>query len=280
VRVQGPIASPVSADSASPPVELHAPRDLSDAERDQIRDRFGTLTGSDDAPIERVRLTLRQPEPRAAGRRWVADASVVASGRELAAHTSGSDAGQAATEAAARLQRQIRRVADAPGALRSDRDALKSALSHVAHERRHRPHPTLKRPDLRDVISRRTAYPLPESTLEAVADLLDLDLEFLLFRHAGTGEDVVVYRRDDGRVGLLHPRGSPLANENDIVVPQPDRHGHPISFARARDEMDVLNDRFLYFIDAADGRGKVLYLRHDGNYGLVEPPPVVAAPAG
>jgi hypothetical protein len=33
-----------------------------------------------------------------------------------------------------------------------------------------------------------------------VADLIDLDLEFLLFRHARTGEDVVVYRRDDGRI--------------------------------------------------------------------------------
>jgi hypothetical protein len=32
--------------------------------------------------------------------------------------------------------------------------------------------------------------------------------------------------------------------------------------------MDALNHRFLYFIDAADGRGKVLYLRHDGDYGL------------
>ena len=42
---------------------------------------------------------------------------------------------------------------------------------------------------------------------------------------------------------------------------------------KARDEMDVLKHRFLYFIDAVDGRGKVLYLRHDGDYGLVEPPP-------
>jgi len=31
--------------------------------------------------------------------------------------------------------------------------------------------------------------------------------------------------------------------------------------------------RFLYFIDAADERGKVLDVRHDGDYGLVEPPP-------
>jgi hypothetical protein len=40
--------------------------------------------------------------------------------------------------------------------------------------------------------------------------------------------------------------------------------------------MDMLNERavhrrFLYFIDAGDARGKILYLRLDGDYGLVEP---------
>ena len=35
--------------------------------------------------------------------------------------------------------------------------------------------------------------------------------------------------------------------------------------------MDVLNHRFLYFIDAADGRGTVLYLRHDGDTGWSNP---------
>ena len=81
----------------------------------------------------------------------------------------------------------------------------------------------------------------------------------------------MVHRRDDGRIGLLHPPGSPLSGENDIVVPEPSRYDQPIPLAKARDEMDVLGHRFLYFIDAADGRGKVLYLRHDGDYGLVEP---------
>ena len=33
----------------------------------------------------------------------------------------------------------------------------------------------------------------------------------------------------------------------------------------------MVSHRFVYFIDAADGRGKVLYLRHDGDYGLMEP---------
>jgi ribosome-associated translation inhibitor RaiA len=263
----------VSADPATIPITVHAPADLPPDERGEIRERFARLARYTDDQIEGLRVTLRHPETRAARMRWVADASLVLNGRRLAAHATGRDALGAAKEAADRLERQMRRVAGAPVALRNERRAIERALESLAHERKHRPRPSHKRPDLRDVIPQRTAYPFPESTLDAVADLLDLDLEFLLFRHARTGEDVVVYRRDDGRIGLLHPPGSPLAEENDIVVPEPSRYAHPIPLAKARDEMDVLNHRFLYFIDAADGRGKVLYLRHDGDYGLVEPPP-------
>ena len=39
----------------------------------------------------------------------------------------------------------------------------------------------------------------------------------------------------------------------------------------ARAEMDALDHRFLYFIEAGADRGRVLYLRVDGDYGLVQP---------
>jgi putative sigma-54 modulation protein len=77
--------------------------------------------------------------------------------------------------------------------------------------------------------------------------------------------------RDDGRIGMLHPPGSELAGESELVIPQASRYPGPLEFAAARTEMDFLNHRFLYFMDAADSRGKVIYLRHDGDYGLVEP---------
>jgi hypothetical protein len=62
------------------------------------------------------------------------------------------------------------------------------------------------------------------------------------------------------------------------VVTKPSWFSEPLGFATARQEMDLLNERavntrFLYFIDADDGRGKVIYLRLDGDYGLVEPAP-------
>ena len=265
----------MSADPVSVPVEIHAPDELPAACRAEISERLAGLARVTDEPIQGVRLTLRRPETRVARSSWVADASLLLNGRPLAAHATGQDAAQAAKAAAGRLRRQIRRVADAGTALRNEPRAIEKALAGLAERREHRPRPRLKPPELRDILPQRTAYPFPETTLDAVADLLDLDLEFLLFRHARTGEDVVVYRRGDGRIGLLHPPGSPLADEHDLVVPEPGRYPEPVPLSKARDEMDVLGHRFLYFIDAADGRGKVLYLRHDGDYGLIEPPPAV-----
>ena len=44
--------------------------------------------------------------------------------------------------------------------------------------------------------------------------------------------------------------------------------GQPMKDAVA--EMNVLNHRFMYFTDAASGRGTVIYMRYDGHYGLIE----------
>jgi hypothetical protein len=156
-------------------------------------------------------------------------------------------------------------------AQRNEPRVIEAALAGLELDPVHRPETRLKPPEEREIVHRRIYTSVSMGTVEAVAELIDLDAEFLLFRHARTEEDVVVYRRDDGRVGLIHPRNSPLADEDDVVVAEPSRYSEPLTLERARTEMDFLNHRFLYFIDAEDGRGKVLYLRHDGDYGLVEP---------
>ena len=235
------------------------------------------LPGDTEEPIHMNRLTLRHPDTRAARTRWEADATLEMPGRRLAAHETSADPVEAARRVAHRLRRQMRRAADADAALRNEPRVIEKALAARARERRHRPQPRQKPAELREIIPQRTPYPLPENTLDAVMDLLDLGYEFLLFRHERTGEDVVVYRRGDGRIGLLHPPGSELADESGIVIPKPSRYPQPVSIERVRGELDVLGDGFIYFIDERDGRGKVLYVRRDGDYGLVEPPPVVPA---
>jgi ribosome-associated translation inhibitor RaiA len=252
-------------------VDFTAGEDVSRQQAEDARQRFASIDRYvDGRPLTGARLTVRRTQGRKASRPFVADAHVVFDGRVLAAHAAGASPLEAVDAVTDRLRRQLRRVVDADVAMRNEPRVLEAGLEALQHDARYRPEAGLKAPEEREIIRRFAYVDVSLSTLEAVADLLDLDVEFYLFRHVRTGEEVVVYRRDDGRIGLLHPPGSPLADENDVVVPQESRYPEPISLNAAREEMDVVNHRFLYFVDAEDGRGKVLYLRHDGDYGLVE----------
>jgi ribosome-associated translation inhibitor RaiA len=253
-------------------IEVTASKDIPPSEVQAARERLAKLERYTDLPILAARLTLRHPQTHTSRMQYVADASMVVDGRLIAAHATGRSPTAAADEVADRLRRQLTRISDADVALRNEPRVIRKALEDLEHDRDHRPEARLKPPEARQIVRRRTYAEEPEPTYTAIADMLDLDEEFHLFRHARTGEDVVVYRRDDGRIGLIHPPGSALADESDdVVVAEPSRYSEPLSLDTARAEMDMLDHRFLYFIDAADGRGKVLYLRHDGDYGLVEP---------
>jgi hypothetical protein len=203
-------------------------------------------------------------------RRYVARAHSLVDGRLVAARAMAPSAARAAEMVAERLLRQIRRAAGADIALRNEPRVIEGDLRDLTGERRPPPPRRMKPAEERAIVPRHTYAPGPETTVSAVADLLDLDEEFHLFSHARSDEDVVVHWRDDDRIGLLYPRGSVLADEDDIVVAEPSRYSAPLALEDARAEMDMLLHRFLYFLDARDGRGRVLYLRVDGDYGLVQ----------
>jgi ribosome-associated translation inhibitor RaiA len=222
-------------------------------------------------PLVAARLTLRPGTSSSVGPPilYVADATLPFDGRLLAAHATGPTALQAAEAAVERLRRQLRRVRDSEVAQRNDPRVIAAALRDL--QGLGRPPVRFKPPEERDVVHRHTYAPTPEPTLTAIADLLDDDEDFHLFVHVRTNEDVVVHWTDDRTIGLLFPPGSVLGDEGDLLDPEPSRYTEPLPMVTARAEMDALNHRFLYFIDAEDERGKVLYLRLDGDYGLVEP---------
>jgi ribosome-associated translation inhibitor RaiA len=235
------------------------------AQPDAVRRHFDALSEHD------VRATVRRAHGGRRASPFVVDASLNHDGRTLAAHTSGPSPRTAAERAAERLQRQLRRVIDVGVALRKDPRTLRRARTDVSLDQHAAPP---KPPEERQIVQGRNYADHPESTYEAIADLIDDDARFHLFVHVRTGEDVVVHRIDyePRRVELLHPPHSVLADEtDDVVLATPSRYSRPLTLAQARAEMDILVHRFLYFTDADDARGKVLYLRRDGDYGLVEP---------
>jgi ribosome-associated translation inhibitor RaiA len=244
-------------------VELALGEGIESSDAQAVRSDLVDLSWLLDEPVSDARITLRREPSGRAKRPYIADASVVVDGRTIRSHAAADTAVAAVNSVRNRLRRQIRHAVD-EAHRRARREALPVDLDH-------RPEANLKPPDKRSIVHRRSYLSTPLGTVDAVRDLLDIDAEFMLFVHARTSEDVVVYLRDDDRIGLLFPEGSVLEDERDIVVPKPSRYPGPIELRAAREEMDFLDDRFLYFSDARDGRGKVLYLRHDGDYGLVEP---------
>jgi hypothetical protein len=251
-------------------VEVHADRRIPRRDIDAALRQMARLDRYSDRPVIGARLSLRRGSPHAS-RPWGVDCAVQIGRRFLVAHATGYVAAQAAEEAVARLRRQLLRAAGANVALRNEPRTIAGALRTFGLDGSDHPEAHLKPPDARVIVRRRTYLGVPLPTFDAIDELIALDVEFLLFRHARTGEDVVVHHRDDRRIGLLFPPGSVLADEDDVVVPRPSRYDHPLTVAEVRQEMDLVPHRFLYFGDAGDGHGKVMYLRRDGDYGLVEP---------
>jgi hypothetical protein len=252
-------------------VELHVPSAVPPEQTEAARRRIASLDRYASAPLIGARLTLRRDGKPNQKAPFVADVDVRFDGRLLVAHGGGRTAIEAATVAAEALRRQLRRIVGADVALRNEPRVLDAGGAEQ------RAPAQLKPPEERSIVARRTYAQEPEPTLTALADLLQDAELFRLFVHARTGEDVVVHQLDSGRLGLLFPPGSVLADEGDLVLAQSSWFSEALPFAAARSEMDMLNERavhhrFLYFIDAGDERGKVLYLRLDGDYGLVEPP--------
>lgn len=106
---------------------------------------------------------------------------------------------------------------------------------------------------------------------EAADDLEILAFEFCLFTNADTGEDNVLYRDGNGDLWLTQPTHKHLPDREPMPMrPSPRRPG-TMDLASAVEILDLSDDRFVFFIDQETNRGKVVYRRHDGHYGVVEP---------
>ncbi len=116
---------------------------------------------------------------------------------------------------------------------------------------------------------------LPSVEMDAVRafeEMQMLDHDFYLYREIEPEIDAVIYHRDDGRIGVIGPVGTGWSGPDEYgFVREESRGPEPRSLSDVVAEMNELNHRFLYFVDAETERGRVIYLRYDGNYGLIEP---------
>lgn len=235
-----------------------------------------TMAGLETAiarPLGQIRVVLRQekeniPHPARA------EGDLAVGGKAIRGHVEAENMTRAIHDLAERLQQQIRRHIDRLTTLkRKPAEAPEGKWDHDAWVPL-LPSQSRLAPGERKVIRRKVFSLQPLKASEAAEVMSELDHGFYLFHDSETGADSVVYHRDDGKLAVIAPRDVPtLSDQQDPngIVREPSRYSGALSLEDAVREMDELNHRFMYFSDAAADRGAVIYLRHDGNYGLIEP---------
>jgi ribosomal subunit interface protein len=236
------------------------------------RERIEGLDRSARTEVLRAHVVLRQEGNPRIERQASAEGQLDLKGRIVRGHVAEA-AMPAAIDALARhLERQLRRFVERN--LTERRRPAMAPEGEWRHGEWTPPRPTYfpRPPEERRIVRRKTFATAPMTPLEAAADLEALDHGFYLFRESETDADAVVYRRDDGRLGVIGPAGAGWAEHgNDDLAWEESRMSGPSDLEDAVAEMNELDHRFMYFVNAETDRGNVLYMRYDGDYGLIEP---------
>jgi ribosomal subunit interface protein len=251
-------------------IQITARGDVDERARERARHKLAELERFVKGPILGARVVLiQEPNPRISLPAR-AEAEIDLQGKLIRARVAAPSMEAAIDEVAERLQRHVRRYVERLIARkREPTDARVGELSPRPASGR-RPS-TVARPAQERQIIRRKSFAFGPMSVDQAADALeDLDHDFFLFHDAETDADSIVYWRDDGLLALIEPAS---AQAPDIRGPihERNRFTSPIDLQAAVAEMNAVGHRFLFFENAATGRGNVMYRRYDGQYGLIEP---------
>ncbi|WP_171053103.1 ribosome hibernation promotion factor [Streptomyces marianii] len=223
------------------------------------------------SPVLAVRAQLTQAANPSASRPATAQAVVDVNGCPVRAHVAADTMFEAVDllqdRLAARLARTRRHIGSEH---RGGPAAEEASREHRGQGRR--PDRQQQPAEERRVV-RHKSFSLGRQTPEdAVIDMESMGYDFWLFTDMTSGHDSVVYR--DGRsgrhrlasAGTVSPahEAGPLLGVSSAPVPE-------CSLDEAVRRMRLTGLPFLFFADSATGRGRVLYHRCDGHYGLITP---------
>jgi ribosome-associated translation inhibitor RaiA len=254
-------------------IEVTSRGEVGEQVRKDARKKVGALQRLVNGPVLGARVVLTEERNPRIPNHGRAEAEIDLQGRIVRARATGPTVEAAVDAVTERLGRKLRRYVDVRVARRrgSAQPAARTWSPGASAPPRR---PVFDRPVEERQIMRRKSFAFGPMPVEEAADALqDLDHEFFLFHDVDTGADAVLYWRDDGLLALIelpHARRGGGAGEHGPVR-EPSRFSSPIPVEAAVEEMNAVSHRFMFFENAATGRGNVIYRRLDGNYGLIEP---------
>lgn len=216
----------------------------------------------------RVELTMHADPARE--RSAFAKAELDVNGRVVRAHAAAATMPEAVDALEARLRERLERAAHHEEAkhlrLRAPQDGEWRHTQYSPPRPRYYPRPVEERE-----IVRQKSFAFGEMTPdEAAADLEVLDHEFYLFTNLETGEDNVICRSEDGSgYALLEPSATCSLTHAAALIVHSELRPTTMTADEARDVLDLTDRPFVFFLDPDHRRGRVLYRRYDGHYGLI-----------
>jgi len=252
---------------AADAVVVHRVGDVNDDDRVYGQGKVAHAARSAPRPVRYAKLDLRvEPDP-ARALPAIVTAELDVDGRVVRARAEAPTVHEAIDLADARLRQNLERLAHHVTSERRRHRDDASWHHGDAHEQRPAFFP---RPVGEREIVRRKTHAIPATTPdEARLDLELLGHDFFLFREARTGTDCVIARGPDGYVLLTEEGVAGIETPPPIELSAV--HAEPFAVDEAVERLDASGEPFVFFLDADSRRGRVLYRRYDGHYGLIEP---------
>ncbi|MEV8093306.1 HPF/RaiA family ribosome-associated protein [Kitasatospora sp. NPDC085879] len=218
-----------------------------------------------DEPVLAARVKLTQESNHAVAEPSTAQAVVDLNGRPVRAHVAAATMQEAIDRLQDRLNARIARVRHHRDHHRHHGTAPDAGGDGAGHG--HRPQRHTRSPEDRRIVRHRSYSPARRTAWEAVLELEAMDHDFHLFTDTAGGESVVHRDAAGGyRLATADPRAEQVPGLPASALGAPE-----LTVDEAVGRLDLGGLPFVFFTDAATGRGNVLYHRYDGHYGLITP---------
>lgn len=249
------------------PVEVTLRGDVPDGSASYAQDKVEHVARLAREPILTAHVVLTVAPDPAVQRSARAEATLDVNGMAIRAHAAAADMFAAVDFLEEKLEKNLVQHADR---MRTRHRWIGEAAEH---EWRHGDLPSRREayfprpPGQREVMRRKTFALEPMTPDEAAFDMDLLGHDFYLFTDLGSGKDALVYRDGDNGRFTLQGEAVPYAEAGTLLA---NAGAAPeLSESDAIDRLNLTGEPFLFFLDPESGRGRVLYLRYDGHYGLI-----------
>lgn len=252
------------------PVDVQITGDETPNIAEYAEQRMRELFEKTDLPVLHARIRITRHGNPARARPIVAQANLDVNGRMVRAQFRARTAEEAIDLLISRLGRRLRSTLQRPGdaaALGTWRDIPEESEARLSKE-------SLPLPvEERQIVRQKEMTLLRQELADAVAFLEDMGYDFHLFTEAESDQDSVLYRSNSSgyRLAQLDPSPDALPSLQNLPVTVSDHGAARLSVSEAIERLTVWAQPFLFFKNSENDRGAVLYVRYDGQYGLISP---------